>query len=306
MSYFAQNLACGLAICIGVFTLGNLASAADILPYEADANTLHLYHFDEASGDLGDTGSSATSIPLDWNSGSHGQSAFDGFGNSYLVDDGHYAATGWGRGGSMETGSDGVAKFPDSEFQSATGAFTFDAMIKTSTITHNETQYILSQLFDDGDDGGKGWDFGIDTGGNLLFDPRTGGTVASQAIPTSGEDAFDAGEWFHVAVTHDGEGEVKLYWTRVRADAQQANLIGTLTGIDDMDGGTHFLYVGSNARLSWGTGYRNELQGVIDEVRISDTVRTADDFIFQIPEPSSLLLLCAGLTALLGRRRRRA
>ena len=57
-------------------------------------------------------------------------------------------------------------------------------------------------------------------------------------IPTSGENAFARNEWFHVAVTYNGNAGVanklSFYWTRVGADPGSANLIGTVTLATDL------------------------------------------------------------------------
>ena len=119
---------------------------------------------------------------------------------------------------------------------------------------------------------------------------QAGGTLnVNTPIPTTGPDGFVANEWFHVAVTYDGNtntaDNLKLYWPRVDPSRTAANLISSGLNLTD-DGGaaTSIFGVGNDFRTS-GTGNTNNLEGLIDEVRISNIARGADDFLFA-PPPS--------------------
>ena len=111
-----------------------------------------------------------------------------------------------------------------------------------------------------------------------------------------------------MAVSYSGDASaannLTFYWTRLDAGATQANVLGTATLTADLaDTISNQLVVGSPSR----SPYRFEMKGAIDEVRVSDVARTADQFIFTaVPEPSTWALLACGLTALTAGWMRRA
>ncbi|MCP5546685.1 MAG: BNR-4 repeat-containing protein [Akkermansiaceae bacterium] len=100
----------------------------------------------------------------------------------------------------------------------------------------------------------------------------------------TGTHAFAANEWFHVAVTYDASGgagteTVKFYWTRVDSGSPAANLVHT-----SAPGAVAFnsalaapLVLGNEGRAD---AMGETLVGLIDEGRVSDIARTADDFLF--------------------------
>ena len=91
-----------------------------------------------------------------------------------------------------------------------------------------------------------------------------------------------------------------FYWTRVDSSFTVANLIGGDTLPADLSKGATDFYVGSSGRLP----YRVETD-IIDEVRISAVARGADEFIFGVPEPSTLVLTSLALLGLIAHRRRK-
>ena len=142
--------------------------------------------------------------------------------------------------------------------------------------------------------------------GNLRF-INVGGSGVEQIltpIPQSGPDAFVANEWFHVAVTYNGlestADNIQLYWTRVDPSRTEANEILSTSMLEDLTGDPTVFGVGNEYR----SAPENNLNGLIDEVRISSIARGAGDMLFAIPEPSAALLVGLGGVALLRRRRR--
>ena len=135
----------------------------------------------------------------------------------------------------------------------------------------------------------RGFQFRITNGGatgqQLEFHLIGTGSQRLAPIPDSGAHAFVTGEWFHAAFTYDGS-TARFYWTRLTAEVAAANPIGgeqslVISGGGGIEGPLVF---GNENRDASGEG----LNGLIDEVRISDIARASGDFIF---EPSSTVLL---------------
>ena len=293
------------------------ASAIVTGPYTADANTLHLYHFDESSGGT-DPGNpiidSGVGTPYNLTdtggfngrnnntTGGYGAPAATGFGNSFnalTAGDGAFHATASPVGGGAF--GDPVAQ---SNFQAANGAFTIEALINIANLdtgSANE-QTILSH----DSLGIRGGVFQIIDGNLRIFNGQGGDNNAFAAIPTTGDHAFVANEWFHVAVAYNGDGgaadNTSFYWTRLDSDATEANFIGSDLIGADFNAVTQTLNIGSAAR----DPLRRELKGLIDEVRISDIVRESNDFLFAaVPEPATLWSTTIFSTLFALRRQRR-
>jgi len=285
-------------MCGSVFTLMVTVAvapntyAAIVGPYSADANTLHLWHLDEADPGPAAPASGVTgSFNLTPSGGaSLGATSFTGFG------------TAGDTSGATAEGLQG-SSIPVSSVTGAGGAFTMEAIIRTAETT--SIQQIVS-MDNSSSNPNRPFQFRMD-GGNLRFINIAGGVQQIlTAIPTTGDDAFVANQWFHVAVTYNGSentaDNLKFYWTRMDETQTVANQItGPFTMTSDLGGISTTFGVANEYRGS----QDNNLEGFIDEVRISDIARTADDMMFIIPEPSTLLLTVVGLLGLLGCGRRR-
>ena len=105
-----------------------------------------------------------------------------------------------------------------------------------------------------------------------------------------------------VAVAYDGNeatpSNLSIYWTRAEAMRTTADLLIQRQLDTDFPLGTPDFAIGNIRR----TPSASNFVGLIDEVRISDVARAADEFIF-IPEPGTMLLIGAGTVILLRRRR---
>lgn len=257
------------------------AGAQTISPYTVDSNTLHLWHFDEASpGPVAPDSGLTGSFDLVPDGGKSGNPAtleavaFEGFG---LAGD---TTAGSGAGFKGDAIAITGATGPD-------GAFTFEAMVRTSTMT--DSQQIVS-MEGNVNNTQRPFQFRI-ANGNLLFINISAGLAAgsgtlnlSAAIPDTGPDAFVADEWFHVAATYNGDeasaaDNFKLYWTRVDPSRTAANEIGSFVMNLDLVGDTLAFGAGNDYR-TFGTGNGSNLEGQIDEVRISDIARAPDDMLF--------------------------
>ena len=253
---------------IAMSLLSAAPASADILgPYVTDANTLHLWHLDEADpGPAASVGNGNLFSLMPTNGAILGAPAFAGFGTAADTT----AATNTGFSAPTVSTSD---------LTGADGAFTFEAMVRTSSST--AIQQIVS-LENAGGVTARPFQFRIDEG-QLRFINIAGAAGVEQIltlIPTTGPDAFVPDEWFHAAVTYNGNentaDNIKLYWTRVDASRTQANEILSMTMVADLGVATAPFGVGNEFRQT----PDNNFLGQIDEVRISDIARAPDGMLF--------------------------
>ncbi len=289
--------AAALASVIAIPLLTGVVNAAIVGPYTADANTKHLWHMDD---------SSSPATPASGVVGSFNLAADQGKNNTGLATLGNTAYSGFGSAGSTSSGSSTGFKgsaIAASAVTGAGGAFTFEALINVSTLTPG--QDILSM---EGETtAARAFQFRISSG-NLTFTNINGGSPGAIAIPTTGDDAWVANEWFHVAATYTGAegdaGNFQYYWTKVDPSRTQASVLGAAKQMTaDLVATSAIFGVGNNFRVA-GSSNQQNLEGLIDEVRISSVARSADQFIFTVPEPASLGLLGLG-GLVMGRRRGR-
>jgi hypothetical protein len=255
-------------------------------PYATDADTLALYRFDETTGaimnqagnpalDLTDTGGPDGRKA---GGGGYGAAAFDGFGSAFDVpksgDGSYYSGTlANGDKGGLQT----AAAVPQSSLQGADGAFTYEALVTLADASSEHE--ILAH------DGGtsRGFLFRV-VGGTLNF--YNGGTSYTTPLPSSGDHAFAANEWFHAAVAYTGEanaaGNLVFYWTRLLHAGLRANALGTATLPADLSSAADV------NKLGVGTTTRSPFRfqpTLVDEVRISRIARTAEALIARAEPP---------------------
>ena len=222
------------------FLTATIAAACGVLhaapaPYAPDAHTVLLYHLDETSGSaFADssasgydgvystaTGASASAAAI------ASQAGFTGFGNA--LSNSANKGVGVDVNGSGTWNFDGIESGDRFPMSLLGDQFTLEAMVNLGSLSSG-IQHIW------GGDGNtqRAFQFRIENGGVLRFDPVPGGTSVSFDLSTlTGTHAFAANEWFHVAVTYDASGgagteTVKFYWTRVDSGSPAANAEATM------------------------------------------------------------------------------
>jgi hypothetical protein len=325
---------CLAALAICVMCLGTSVSAAVVGPYSVDTNTMHLWHLDEQAAPAADQAhynyagtfttkpDSNTSLTAPFGTAALGAAGFTGFGTS--LSNGATPNTA-GLAGLPKV--DGTGDNVDHTFDHpTTHAFTMEAMIRIGfdpTVALATPQEIIAGEGDAGDSSDRSWQFRIEgnatpgtTAWRLRFQKVSGfgapgGSTANfnldGNIPSTGINAIEQNGWYHVAATFNGDfanpDNLKLYWTKV----DDANTAAALLAMGQMNGwlrqqDTDFA-LGNELRDF--NGNTEGFVGSIDEVRISDIARTADQFIFAVPEPSSFVIAALGIVGLVGAACRR-
>jgi hypothetical protein len=192
-----------------------------------------------------------------------------------------------------------------SNFVGADGAFTFEAIIRPAveiTAIPNSMQIISGE----NEDPSRGWQFRVDTSGQLVFIHLTTGTPISftHAIPITGDHAWAVNEWYHAAVTYNGQenmpGNLKFYWTRLDLGEDEAVLLASFQMAADLGNLPVDFAVGNDGRNAASENF----EGLVDEARISSIARAPTDMLFNGPSSRPVfvshpedLMLSAGETA---------
>ncbi len=320
------------ALAMALLSVVRTSSAAISGPYTADANTIYLYHLNEAAGassaaNSGSAGFAAISYDGDPFAGDGvnqptvtnvlGSPGFSGFGNAANMAALNGTSTAGRVGLGVDMSGDAAFLLDDgspvttdrlADSTSILGAgpnfpFTLEAMLNLPSITSGNREIIATD--NSLATASRGFQFRITATGNIEFNWIGSGAASFNniAIPTTGPDAFVANEWFHVALSFDGTNN-NVYWTRVDPSRTQANLIGTNTVERPDSADPLSLVIGNEGRVVGTAGSQEGLNGLIDEVRISNVARGAGDFIF-VPEPSTIVLCMLGAMGLLGVARTR-
>ncbi len=282
-------------------------------PYAPDADTLYLFHFDEAAGgtltansgskggvaySVNEVSASATPPTVTTMLGAAGYSTNSptsiSFGNcmtnpttGYLF--GYDYNNSGAYQGDVNSGTQSADRLSLTNLNIGNGGqtpFTLEALIRpvsTSGLqeiicTDNSQATAL-----------RGFQFRIN--GGLLQFQLNGGTAPqalSGTIPTTGSNAFVAGTWYHVAFTYDGTTG-RLYWSKLNQSSTAANLlISAALTIDSSHGAIQGpLTIGNENSGPAGERFL----GSIDEVRVSSVARAANQM--QFIASSTLILTCS-------------
>src|SRR5262249_16956937 len=123
----------------------------------------------------------------------------------------------------------------------------------------------------------RGFQFRLNNAGQLELNLIAAGINPKTAIPSAGFHGYVSGNWYHVAATYDGTNIV-MYWTLVDPSVTAANPISTNaawvgSGFGTVQGP---LVIGNENRGVAGENFQN----LIDEVRISNIARAANQMLF--------------------------
>lgn len=285
---------------------------ADITgPYVTDANTVYLLHLDETSGSSaansasGAAASAFSALTVDGNplaSGAAtnlttlwGATAYAGFGTAVDLSGGDDLGLpvdvtgptpGTPDGVFVASGSPNQDVITISSIMGTDSAFTIEALVRIPNLT--TTNRAICETDNNSANNLRGFQFKINNGNvqlNSIGSFSNNGTAETLfAIPTTGAHAFVPNEWFHIAWTYTNAGGTEtstIYWTRVDPLITSANVLGTTTneGVDPT--WIAPLVFGNEAKTTGATAnMRESLRGSIDEIRVSNVVRSSTGFIF--------------------------
>lgn len=267
-------------------------------PYVPDEHTLHLWHLDESEPPFLDSGISPTSLLGLFNGATPSMESMEGFGKaiSFEYEPGKDSNPSLPYGPILlakpflESGdADNVD--PPFPIMGEDGAFTIEALVKLTTLPQDSPGFAADIVTMDEDSlANRVFLFRIEKPGFLSFVPISGNAVRGgglATIPTTGPHAINTEDWFHVAVTYNGDETVpdnlKLYWTRVTPGLESANLIGRGTLSEDLSRQLGDFAIGNSGKFN-ALGPFEFFPGLIDEVRISSIARHPHDFFFVSPE----------------------
>ncbi len=218
--------------------LGATGARADCGPYVVDPNTAALWHFEEGQGDLAIDSAHFAFAHLE---GAEYSDLAVPFGDNH-----HSVDVGFGR----------YLRVSGNPFLNPRSQITVEAWIRPRSFPNVSSSGIIrkNDAF-----AAENYSLEIEDGDRIRFSLNAGGSIQIAL----GFVTFQLNQWAHVAGTYDGSS-VKV-WVNGQVVATTANVSGQIA-FDNSP-----FYVGR-------TSIENYFDGQIDEVRISNRARTADEF----------------------------
>lgn len=290
------------------------ARAEIIAPYTPDEHTLHLWHLNEPVTPVADAIPNGIELQALENGATLGNESYVGaknFGTAIATYVGNPAiAPGCAGQGDYLAARPLLNSREDNvplRYAGVGQAFTYEAVVRVDFKPaanfgaegwgqgRSLTMQILSGDADENTD--RAFQFRLAPIGTLNGNPQPllefinlnqGDNVQSltAAIPTNGPEAIRAGNWYHVAVTYDGQPDrpdnLRFYWTLVQSKQTVANLIGTgQMTLNLPTGCSPDFAIGQIGRQSPDAPtLNNNFVGLIDEVRISGVARSPNEMLF--------------------------
>jgi len=272
-------------------------------PYTNDANTVILLHLDEAAPAgiavnsatawLGTnfvaTANPSSATPRNPTAGLLGATGASGVGFNF----GNCANLTFSNsvGLFMDGNANGVADLDTSaargldqvvmsQLCGPSGEFTLEALVRLPSLTGANREIISME----NSGSVRPFQFRITSTGQIEFNNiGTAGANPKANIPTTGQDAFVANEWFHVAMTYDAaSATINFYWTKLDNARTGATLLQSFPAVPPLnETGAAVVTIGNENRNTSGEG----LSGYIDEVRISNVARGATDMALDSKAP---------------------
>lgn len=167
---------------------------------------------------------------------------------------------------SLEKDNSQYAYVTDKAVHSITGDLTIEAWVRMESLSGsgNETFAFVSKW---GETGQFSYEFYLaDNSGNqqLTLQVSSAGTVATQAGPTW---VYSLNTWYHIAVTYDASAGTATFY--INGSVEGSPIGGLATSIFN---GTSNLAIGGGS-----TGSRRFHDGLIDDVRLWNDIRTAEE-----------------------------
>jgi autotransporter-associated beta strand protein len=290
----------------------SMVPAVIVGPYSPDAHTLHLWHFDEPAPPITNAVAGGLELTVLGGGAVLTNLSYPGFGGSLnTFDGGPNATAGTDRDAyaAPRTLVNGTADNVSLTYADpASGAFTLEALVRidfdpslnygpVASGGNGRAAPMQIVTAEDEANAGRVFQFRIVPIGVINNNPyvylefinvhQAAPPIENITvpIPTEGPDAIQQGQWYHVAVTYDGNentpDNLKFYWTRMDPNRTEANLIGTWAMQNDLPVAATDFVVGNIGR----NPSQNNFVGLIDEVRISSIARPANGMMFAPAPP---------------------
>jgi len=308
------NLAWLPKLALIVLIQGMTAEAELVAPYQPDEHTLHLWHLNEPVPPIADAVSNGLDLLALENGANLGNESYVGpksFGTALGTYVGNPAlppgCAAQSAGLSAQSFQHGRGDNVPVRYAGSANAFTYEAIVRIDfdpTTNYGDEGWgrgqspfmqVIAGDADEDDD--RVFQFRLSPIGTLngneqplleFINLNRGNEIQSltAAIPTNGPDAIRTGNWYHLAVSYDGQTDqfdnLRFYWTRVEPERTAANPIGSgqMTHSLPADCQPDFA-IGQTGRQSPAMPAPNHnFVGLIDEVRISGVARSPRQMLF--------------------------